>query len=402
MTDDEALFLAAVADPADKTPALALADWFDEHDEPALALALRGEEQLVPFLNELMRWDQVPGRAIQVYENGAMREAWQILSAARLLDRFRHLFPTSADTPTEFDPDAKPPQKANDRLNPLAFLSRWQRARQRQIVLLREQAAGRARARNGTRPIFGRIPAGMDPFEWKSCLLHELVIRDRPLTSPSVKRHAAEMRERRHPLAWLPLKRLPAEAGIPDRTPLLGTTIRRRSAEPGPLPVLVTTPDRNSPAFAAIRDLEVESNGALEATEVQLDRVLQLESHGADWFRSLPEASLRSVHGANFTVQRIDALEALALLFAVARTGGAYSRGEFGAYSRLHAWQSYGWLAGCVPTAEPETISAQAWQCEWFTFSGTPWFNYMVGDLGMICLRPDRLSVAVLASTDTD
>ncbi|MBA4190234.1 MAG: hypothetical protein C0467_19790 [Planctomycetaceae bacterium] len=402
MTEDEALFLAAVANPAEKTPALALADWFDEHDEPALALALREEEQLVPFLNELMRWDQVPGRATQVYENGAVREAWQILPAAHLLVRFRHLFPTSADTPAGFDPDGKPPQKANDRLNPLAFLLFWQRARQRQIAVLREQAAGRARARNGTRPIFGRIPAGQDPFEWKSCLLHELVIRGRPLTSPSVKRHAAEMRERGHPLAWLPLKRLPVEAGIPDGTTLLGTTIRRRSVEPAPLPVLLTRPDRNSPAFAAVRDLEVESNGALEAIEVQLDRALQVDRHGADWFQSLPDAALGSVHGANLIVQQIHAINALALLFAVAHTGGAYSRGEFGAYSRLHAWQSFGWLAGCVPTAEPETIAAQAWQCEWFTFRGTPWFNYMIGDLGLICLRPDRLSVAILAATDVD
>lgn len=64
MTDDELLLAAALEEPRDDTPRLALADWFDEHDEPDLAAGLRAVPQTVAFLAELVPWHVVPSFAL--------------------------------------------------------------------------------------------------------------------------------------------------------------------------------------------------------------------------------------------------------------------------------------------------------------------------------------------------
>lgn len=55
MTDDAALFAAALAHPGQDTPRLVLADWYDDHDEIELAWALRTVPGIIPFLADLTR-----------------------------------------------------------------------------------------------------------------------------------------------------------------------------------------------------------------------------------------------------------------------------------------------------------------------------------------------------------
>ena len=124
---------------------------------------------------------------------------------------------------------------------------------------------------------------------------------------------------------------------------------------------------------------------------------------GRLWFSRLPAGSLNAaLVTANWSVSRLPASGALGALFGAAHGGGAYGRREWGAYARLHAWQSLGALAGCAPTASAEAVAAEALRCEWFEFGGTDWFAHIAGDLGLMCVRPDRLSVALLAASDSD
>jgi hypothetical protein len=88
-------------------------------------------------------------------------------------------------------------------------------------------------------------------------------------------------------------------------------------------------------------------------------------------------------------------------LFSAAAYGGAYDSGVGGAYGRLTMWQSIAALAG-VPLTTVEDVSAAAAECTWWYYDGTPWFNSVAWDIGLITLRADRRSMSVLAATDTD
>ncbi len=416
MTEDALLFAAALANPAEDTPRLVLADWFDEHDEPDFALALRAGRELVAYLGELTRWDAVPVCRSQVYETGAFRELFPARPAARLLARYIDLFPVPPGTRTEFDENAPPPQSPGDPLDPAAFLSRWQHRRQHQIAALRELAARGSEKPTAQREYLAR-PNERD-FELQSCLLHEAVLRESvpPVTSAALD-HAARMRERGHPLAWLPLALLRPEGELPRRVPRFGptgTSSYGTLRDGDPLPVQALGPDApavigsdalapDSPAFAAVRSWADQSNGNLEGHVFRLDRALDADAVGRLWFSRLPAASLNAaLVTANWFVNRRPTSGALGLLFGAAHGGGAYTRGEWGAYARLHAWQSLGELAGCALIASAEEVAAEALRCEWFEFGGTEWFARIAWDLGLICVRPDRRTIALLAATDTD
>jgi uncharacterized protein (TIGR02996 family) len=416
MTEDRLLFAAALANPAEDTPRLVLADWFDEHDEPDLAAALRVGREMVAFLSELTRWDASPVCRSQVYESGAMRDVFPALPAAQLLTRYIAMFPVPPAAVTEFDENAPPPRSHSDPLNPAAFLSRWQHERQRQIAALRELAAREADKLAAQRAFNAQPDA--QKFEEQSCRLHESVLRECvPSAIPGALGHAARMNERGHPLAWLPLALLGPDGELPRRVPRFGTagTLSYGTLRAGdPLPIRALGPDvpavigsealaPESPTFAAVRGWAEESNGALEGHVFRLDRPLDAAAVGRLWFSRLPADSLNAaLVNANWSVNRLPTSGALGALFGAAHGGGAYGRREWGAYGRLHAWQSLGALAGCAPTLRVEVVAAEALRCEWFDFDGTNWFNHIAWDLGLICVRPDRRTVALLAATDTD
>jgi predicted outer membrane repeat protein len=94
---------------------------------------------------------------------------------------------------------------------------------------------------------------------------------------------------------------------------------------------------------------------------------------------------------------------ALASLFSIACNGGPYERGMRGALGRFQTWQSVAGLVGASKETLVETIAELAEQCQWFFF-GTDkgWFWNYGWDIGLVVLRPDRKTLAVLAATDTD
>jgi hypothetical protein len=93
----------------------------------------------------------------------------------------------------------------------------------------------------------------------------------------------------------------------------------------------------------------------------------------------------------------------LNLLFAAAANGGAYNRGLGGAYGRLAAWASAAALAGAPPGVAVAELAGLVERCEWLSFlSDSDWFEKVAWDLGLVAIRPDRMSLGVLAATDTD
>jgi hypothetical protein len=158
----------------------------------------------------------------------------------------------------------------------------------------------------------------------------------------------------------------------------------------------------DSPVFAAVRGWTDGWDGQFEGHVFQLDRPLAADAVGKLWFSRLPADSLNAaLVTATWSLNCVPTSGALGALFTAAQGGGAYTHGEWGAYGRLHAWRSLGALVGCAPTARAEEVAAEALRCEWFDFGGTEWFDRAAWDLGLMCVRPDRRTVALLAATDT-
>jgi len=60
-------------------------------------------------------------------------------------------------------------------------------------------------------------------------------------------------------------------------------------------------------------------------------------------------------------------------------------------------------LVGAPEDQNVEQLSTRAIQSEWLFFDAkTDWFHQVAWDFGLIALRPDGMSLAVLAATDTD
>ena len=106
-----------------------------------------------------------------------------------------------------------------------------------------------------------------------------------------------------------------------------------------------------------------------------------------------PHDEVRITPGAPLT-------SVFAALFSAAAYGGAQSGGFGAGYGRLRAWRSLGALAGAAADADCDEVSRQANACRWALFvSDSHWFGSILCDLGVVGLRPDRRSAAVLAAT---
>jgi uncharacterized protein (TIGR02996 family) len=413
MTDDAALFAAALTHPREDTPRLVLADWFDENGEPELGDAMRTMPEVVPFLAELLPWDRPPTRWGWKSRDEATPDFRDVLAVARLLVRYRDRFPTPPNAPERFDPDAKPARSFQPVPGPLDFLARWQSARQRQITDLRARVARDAATWRPQQRKFVSVTPDPELFEYRSCLVHELLLRGHdPHTAAGARWHLTAMRDRGHPLAWLPTRLLPVESAVAASVPQVGpggrgwTATAPANADGDPLPsggtpgavtIQIEEALPESPAGAAVREWETQSNGRTRAAVVRLDPPVTSGGLREDWVRSLPFEPLAG--GGDF--RWVSAAHALGVLFSAAQNGGAYTRGEAGAYGRLHAWQSFGWLAGTAAGATADEIAGVAERCAWVRFDGD-WFDHIAWDLGLIALRPDGRSLAVLAAADTD
>jgi hypothetical protein len=99
----------------------------------------------------------------------------------------------------------------------------------------------------------------------------------------------------------------------------------------------------------------------------------------------------------------VDPARVLAILYGIAAGGAEYNAGMGGPYGRLHAWRSLAGLVGVAPESPLPAIEARASECQltWFA-APSDWFERVMNDMGLCCVRPSRQEAAVVAATTSD
>lgn len=243
---------------------------------------------------------------------------------------------------------------------------------------------------------------------FRACLVHELVLREGTVVrSPKIVQWAGSEVMRSHPLGWLPLDLLDVEQGWdkglgdmvePDRE-----TMVVAGAQPLWPATDVTTVELSEALSAAVQNWADDSNGEIEAKVFDLGVPVTPATIAA----ALPALDLECLEPGTIpfrlAVSDSSARVAWWVLFHAALDGSAYGRGRYGAYSRLYAWRSLAALAGASEDAGPEEVAALAQQCTWYRFdAGSAWYTHVFWDIGLVAVRPDGRSLAVLGATDTD
>jgi hypothetical protein len=263
-------------------------------------------------------------------------------------------------------------------------------------VPVRELAAKLAQGQRAhvLRALLADLPEDDLGTELGACLLHEMILRGKPVTkvAGSWTRRLAG-----HPLGELPLDALPGEASLP--LPHYSPGSRSHDSPLGldrtdPLTRAGTVPEvtrENVPPdiTSAIQTWPSLSNGRAEAGVFTLGTPLDPAEVG---FRTIEALGLECLAGGGLALRHADLDEVMRKLFAAAAYGGAYDDGLGGAYGRAAAWRSVTALAGGSPDGRV-----------WWTFdAANDWFFRTILDLGVVCLRPGGHVMAVLAATDSD
>jgi hypothetical protein len=255
-----------------------------------------------------------------------------------------------------------------------------------------------------------------------ACWVHELVLRGTSLDrEPAVVDFHARLTEDKHPLAALPLTMLGAESEAPTYMPMYGASAISKAVarlESGPQSTRTIPPpgEHAAPRTTRVENAALEgrlreavvpwtigSNGKAEAKVFRLDPVLDT-SPGRWLLRALPLDCVVAPEALH--AERTGADAVWGSLFAAAANGGAYSSGLGGAYGRLAAWTSLAALVDAPATATPAQIDASAASAQFLVFgaasSAGGWWHDIAWDIGLLAVRADGASVAVLAATDTD
>ncbi|MGA4539295.1 DUF6183 family protein [Uniformispora flossi] len=257
---------------------------------------------------------------------------------------------------------------------------------------------------------------GLGSVELRTCLVHELVLRDVDVTrTPGIAAWLTSPQWRDHPLARLPLTRGEPEAQPDVPVHSVGglsfeiafgpsAHTQRPPAAPADTPPAteVTTPAVADAIAAAVANWADESNGGAEARVFAFARPLDTAAVPAV-LPALGLACLEGVHDrAGWAIAAQPPAHAWRILFGAAANGGAYNSGVYGAYGRLAAWQSIAALAGCPDDAPFDAIETRAQACTWFVFDAdTAWYWQVAWDIGLAALSPDGRRLAVLAASDT-
>jgi hypothetical protein len=253
---------------------------------------------------------------------------------------------------------------------------------------------------------FGPEPLLQDLF---ACWIQERVVRGSEVARSPFVSAFWERLPAAHPLRPLPLRVLPLEARCirtaARRHDTLGNWFEFDGAAwavtgaPGTWSTGATELPCDARVMAsALSDEALAPNARWEGRVFRLAKApLRVETLA---LRELPLESLGA--GSPPRMRASQPREVMALLLQVATCGGAYVAARSAAFGRLLAWRSLRALTGAADAASFDDVAALAEQCQWAQFaSDSDWFDHVVLDVGLVCLRPDA-SVAVLAMTDTD
>lgn len=263
-------------------------------------------------------------------------------------------------------------------------------------------------------------------IELMSLLVHEIIVRGvNVLSTPSVTLLHNKMRGRLHPLAWLPMFLTELEDRLLDNVPPAGERIgfTLPPVPPAPLPPADASPvvqpmlplglppaDAPLPALReATRSYTSERMRVavahwynMEARTFAFDAPLPVAAVSPRLLLSLGLESLERAAEDEVTLTPVSPDIVLARLFTIAATGGPHE-GYESAYGRLHAWQSLAALAGAAPDEQIGPVTEWVRAGRWFHFEApTDWFYHAGWDVGIAVLRPDGLTLAILAATATD
>jgi Family of unknown function (DUF6183) len=253
--------------------------------------------------------------------------------------------------------------------------------------------------------------------ELLACLLQEMVLRGVNVAAhPAAVRLAERMRATGHPLAILPLTLMDLECEVGvwlpayDKSRWVGSaeqpssppTPARSHADSGPTTsTSIATPRFYHPIAAAVRNWQEESNGRVEARAFEFDRPLTQDEMRVTLLMALNLEALRGATEEQIALRPGDLQEVFGDLFSTASLGGACNLGLSGAYGRLAAWESLAAMAGAPDGASIEEVGSLAQRCTWGFFGAkSEWFCGDMWDFGLVALRPDGRSLAVLAATD--
>lgn len=255
-----------------------------------------------------------------------------------------------------------------------------------------------------------------------ACWLQEVVLRghgEALANDPRAQRFQATLAKSGHPLASMPLELLQTEREAPSYMPLYGDKGLGRAIDTlasGTMSIRTIPPPADGAAVrttriddtattdrmqAAVRPWADGKSGKVEAKLFSLAPALQGGALGSWLLRALPLDSTNGV--ARLDCSRTGVEGVFGPLFSAASNGGAYSSGLGGAYGRLATWTSLGALIGAPADASIADINALTAKSTFLTYRAPgPWFHDVAWDFGVIVLRPDGTTVAVLAATDNE
>lgn len=259
---------------------------------------------------------------------------------------------------------------------------------------------------------------GSASAELRACLLQELVIRGAQIDDIQTIAHwAASDAWTSHLLSWLPLSRAAIEDDPPLPTYGMGGDAYSQPFAPYDMPPLqrvvatwppscaseITTGPRASAMAAAVANWADQSNGRSEARVFEFAEAVPSD-HVAQALLAVDLACLQGLQSPlDLACTAIPPAQAWRILFAAASLGGAYNRGEYGAYGRLAVWQSLAGLTDAPAGASVAEVQRYVDVVRWYRFAApSDWFDQVAWDLGLAALTPDGRRLMVLAATDTD
>jgi uncharacterized protein (TIGR02996 family) len=420
---DDAFLSAIIESPGDDGPRLVYADWLEERGDPRAA-AVRKHPEVFRFLSNLRAAPNAEAPLRQL-------EAWAFGGRADLVRGLALILGCRCAAPR---PGLRLPGVPGPALERVCqALSPVPDARKAASVTRRlgrppkpdkvPELASRLVSEHGPDVLLALLERYQQDgrfLELLACLAQEMVLRGAILDGvPAAERLAEVLRERGHPLARLPLALSAVEGDLRPWLPRYGgrgqawstpfglSRQDREALPPGPPPAAVAFMEATDAATpgriaAAVRDWQEGSNGQSEARVFRAGRPIAEQALSVGLLRSLGLACLEGAAEQDVWPVRAGPRDAFATLFSAASTGGAYSRGLKGAYGRLAAWESLAGLAG-APDDDVEAVADLAGRCLWVCFAAASgWYEQVAWDVGLLAVRPDGMSLAVLAATDTD
>jgi hypothetical protein len=310
-----------------------------------------------------------------------------------------------------------------------SLLTLWLRDRDRSVVVPRTRSMracgfasrlGYGQTVDAFLSTLERVGESAEHQELLACWLYEVVLRGTSLAEePRAKRFRDVLANQGHPLAAMPLELRRTEHEVPSYMPLYGDKGLGRAIDSlasGAMSIRSIPPPADGAAVratriedpnivdrlgAAVRPWGEGKSGKVEAKVFELSPPVHPTEVGSWLLRALALDSTTAA--ARLECSAIGPEGVFGPLFSASSNGGAYSSGVGGAYGRLAVWTSLGALVGAPPGATIETIDALAKKCTFLSFRAPgPWFHDVAWDLGVLVLREEGRTAAVLAATDAE